>query len=145
MIALGVDAPLRVLLLAVGVVWAMRGRHGVSVVVIGCVFATLALLLTLLSGVPAVKQFYAITYPWGMHYRLLMVSSICVALLAGCGAVVALRWLFGFIARRSGGGWLRVGRLLRVLIVTWGLLTLWGLVLSLAYPTELVLGFSAAD
>ena len=66
------------------------------------------------------------------------------ALLAGMGAVVALGWLDRRL--RSPSAWARRGRrLMRLVGLTWLVLTTWSLVLFLALPAGLVLGYSADD
>jgi hypothetical protein len=142
--SLGIDFPIRLLILAVGIVWVFRDRVGRSVAVVGLVFAGLATLTTLLNGVPAVRQFYALSFPWAMHYRLLMLSTIAQVLLAGAGGVVALSWVSRWSTRETA--WARrLGRLTRLLVVTWVVLMTWALVVYMAYPASLVLGYSDDD
>jgi len=70
--------------------------------------------------------------------------AISLALVAGAGSVVLLGWLFAWL--RGSSGWARrATRLTRLLVVFWLGLTLWGTVLLLAYPAQLVLGYTADD
>jgi hypothetical protein len=143
--ALGIDAPLRVVLIAAGVVWAFRARVGRAVLAIGLLFTLLATAFTYLSGrVEAIHQVYAALFPWGMHYRLFMIVGFCQALLAGAGAV----WLLGALGRLFGrpGFWgPRVARLSRLLAVTWVLVMLFATTVFMQYPTGLVLGYGPDD
>jgi hypothetical protein len=142
--ALGIDLPLRVILLAVGIWWSIRQRVGRTVVAVGIVFASIAVALNGFTGVPLLRQIYAVTFPWGMHYRLLMVVTIAQALIAGAGGVVLLRQVSRWAQQPTAWG-RRLGRLTRLLIVTWVGLTTAGLVVELAYPASLVLGYGSDD
>lgn len=142
--ALGIDAPLRVTLLAIGVVWTFRHRTRRSLVSIGLLFAAIASTFTFLSRIPAIHQLYAVTFPWGMHYRIFMVVAIVQVLLAGCGYVVALRTIERW-ANRPTVWARRVGRATRLIVLTWlGLMT-WGMAIFLSYPAGLVLGYTNND
>jgi hypothetical protein len=142
--ALGIDLPVRVVLLVIGTIAAVRMRVGRSVVVVGGLFVAITSSFTLLGGLPVLQRVYDATFPWGMHYRIFMIVAICQALLAGMGGVVALGWLNRRL--RSPTAWARRGRrLTRLVVVTWLALTTWALVLFLAYPAGLVLGYSSDD
>jgi hypothetical protein len=142
--ALGIDLPLRVVLLLTGAVWAFRQRTGRSVVVLALVFTAITSTLTFLNGSAIVRQIYALTFPWGMHYRIFMLVTIAQVLLAGAGGVVSLRWLNRFSSRPRP--WpRRLGRVTRLLVVTWVILMTWAMTLFLSYPARLVLGYSADD
>jgi uncharacterized protein DUF6541 len=142
--ALGIDLPVRVALLAIGAVAAFRLRLGRTVVVVAAVFVAITSSFTLLGSIPLLQRVYDATFPWGMHYRMFMIVAICQALLAGMGAVVALGWLGRRL--RGASAWARRGRrLMRLVGVAWLVLTTWSLVLFLAYPAGLVLGYSADD
>jgi hypothetical protein len=142
--ALGIDLPVRLVLVGIGSVWAFRQRTGRSVLVLALVFTSLASALTFLNGVALLQQIYALTYPWGMHYRLFMLVTIAQVLLAGCGGVVFLRWVLAHASRPSA--WARrMGRLTRLLVVTWVILMTWASVVFVAYPARLVLGYSSDD
>ena len=143
--ALGVDLPLRVGLLAIGAVWAIRHRSGRSVLIVGLLFSLLASAFTFLSvNVGPVHQVYAITFPWGMHYRLFMLVAIAQVLLAGAGAVVLLHGVGSWAAGRGATRRL-AGRLARVLVLAWfGVMTL-AMTAFMVYPTGLVLGYGPDD
>jgi hypothetical protein len=142
--ALGIDLPVRVVLLVIGTIAAVRMRVGRSVVVVGGLFVAITSSFTLLGGLPVLQRVYDATFPWGMHYRIFMIVAICQALLAGMGGVVALGWLNRRL--RSPTAWARRGRrLTRLVVVTWLALTTWALVLFVAYPAGLVLGYSSDD
>jgi hypothetical protein len=142
--ALGIDLPLRLLLLGIGTVWAFRHCTGRSVVVLALAFTAITSALTFLNGIAVVRQIYALTFPWGMHYRMFMLVTIAQVLLSGAGGVVLLRWVF-VLALRPGAWARRLGRVTRLLIVTWVLLTTWATILFVAYPARLVLGYSSDD
>jgi len=142
--ALGTDLPIRLVLGAIGVWWVFRTSTGRSVVVIGLIFTGLGLVLNLPNGLSAVHQVYALTFPWGMGYRLLMIMALAQALLAGAGGVVALTWLAGRARRPSAGG-RRLGRVTRLGVGAWLGLTVWSTVLLLGYPAGKVLGYTADD
>ena len=139
--ALGVDLPLRVGLLCIGVGWVFFRSRGRGVVVVAVLFTLVTSAFTLLSGrIDLVRQVYAFTFPWGMHYRIFMMVALCQVLLAGAGAVVLVRW---FDARFSK---VRIARRLpRVLVPAWLALAGIGMAGFLAYPTGLVLGYGPDD
>lgn len=142
--SLGVDLPIRLMAVAIGVVWALRAGIGRSVVVVGALFGLLAAIFNLPNGVPAIHQLYALTFPWAMAYRLLMLVAIAQALLAGAGCVVALGWL-AHRAKRPTAWARRLGRTTRLVVVTWVFLTTWAAALFLAVPAQVVLGYSTDD
>jgi hypothetical protein len=150
--ALGIDLPIRLALVAVGFWWAFRRRTGRSLVAVGLVFLGVTLVFTGLNTLLTVRQVYAATFPWGMHYRMLMLVAIAQALLSAAG-FIALRRL---ILERLGAwpAWTaapqptwarRVRRLGRMLVLTWGVLSLAALTYALTIPTRLVDGYSAED
>jgi hypothetical protein len=142
--SLGVDSPIRVVLFLLGSVFAVRRGSGRSVLVLGLVFFCLAVALTWLSSVPLVRQAYAITYPWGMHYRLLMIFTIAQALLAGAGGVWLLSGVWRWTSRP--GAWARrLRRISQLLVVAWGILATWALVIFVGFPVGRVLGYSSAE
>ncbi|MGI9145097.1 MAG: DUF6541 family protein [Chloroflexota bacterium] len=142
--ALGIDLPVRVLLLAIGVAWSVRARVGRTVAAVGIVFGALAVALNGLPGVAPLREVYALTFPWGMHYRLLMLVAIAQALLAGAGGVA----LISAVNRRTAQptAWARrIRRVTRILVVTWLGLTTLSLALFTAYPARQALGFTSED
>jgi Family of unknown function (DUF6541) len=142
--ALGIDLPLRLLLLGIGTVWAFRHCTGRSVVVLALLFTAITSALTFLNGITVLRQIYALTFPWGMHYRMFMLVTIGQVLLAAAGGVVFLRWVFAFASRPSA--WARrLGRLTRLSVVTWVILMTWATAVFLVYPARLVLGYTADD
>jgi hypothetical protein len=142
--SLGIDLPLRLTLLGVGIGWSIRKRVGRSVVVVGIAFAGIAVALNGFADVALLRQIYSITFPWGMHYRLLMLVTIAQVLLAGAGGVVLLTQVTQW-AKRPNPWARRLGRVTRILVVTWlGLMT-WGLAVFMRYPASQVLGYSADD
>jgi hypothetical protein len=142
--SLGIDLPIRLILLAVGIGWSFRERVGRTVVAVGIAFAGIAVALNAFSGVPVLAQIYAITFPWGMHYRLLMLVTVAQVLLAGAGGVVLVGRLNHWARRPTAWG-RRLGRLIRLLVLTWVGLTTFGLTEFMASPARAVLGYSADD
>jgi hypothetical protein len=144
--ALGVDLPVRVLLLALGLVWAVRQPGGRALVATGGVFVGLAVASSFLNGLPIFRQIYAVTYPWGLPFRLLMFATIPITLVAAGGSVwLASAWsaavgrIQGPVIRR------RAQRLGRLLVVTWLLLATAALVSFLSIPRGLLSSFSNDD
>jgi hypothetical protein len=143
--ALGIDLPVRVALLAVGLAWAVRARTGRSVAVIGLAFLLVSTSFSLLSGhVPILLQAYAVTFPWGMHYRVFMVVALAVAVVSGAGAIVALQRINQWTSR-PGAAARRLNRLSRLLVVSWVLVTTWAAIVFLEYPASLVIGYTSDD
>jgi hypothetical protein len=142
--ALGIDLPLRIVLLSIGVTWTVRQRAGRSVLVLALVFTAITSALTFLNGLAIVRQIYALTFPWGMHYRMFMLVTIAQVLLAGAGGVMLLRWVTGFASRPTALA-RRLGRLTWLLVVTWVILMTWASVVFVSYPAGLVLGYSSDD
>jgi hypothetical protein len=146
--ALGVDLPIRAALVLAGAAWAVRHGIGRSVIAVGALFAALAAIFSLLIGLPAVRELYALVFPWAMHYRLLMLVALAQALLAGAGVVSAAaavdRWL-----RRQTHWPLRARRLVRrggrLLAITWLVLATWSMLLIVAYPASVVVGYTDDD
>jgi hypothetical protein len=87
--ALGVDLPIRVVLVVLGAFWAFQQRLGRAVVAVTLVFFGLAIVASTLNGVQLVRQVYSATWPWSLPYRHMTFASITLALLAGGGAVLA--------------------------------------------------------
>ncbi|MBV9895634.1 MAG: hypothetical protein JO020_15835, partial [Chloroflexi bacterium] len=100
--ALGVDFPVRIVLVVLGVVWAARCRAGLTVLAITGVFVGLAVVATYLNGVPVVRSVFAATYPWSLPYRHLTFASIGLALIGGYGCVLLMRLWVGARARLRG-------------------------------------------
>jgi hypothetical protein len=143
--ALGIDLPVRIALLAVGLAWTLRARTGRSVAVVGLAFFLVSACFTFLSGhVPVVMHAYAVTFPWGMHYRVFMVVALAVAVLSGAGAIVALQRITQW-TNRPGAGARRLARLTRLIVATWVILMTWAAIVFLEYPANLVIGYGPDD
>jgi hypothetical protein len=99
LLTLGLDMPTRLLVLGAGMWWAMRMRRGRVVLVVGAIFLALAVLSSFFNNLAAVRAVYNATYPWGMHYRLLMIVAVCIALLSGAGMVALAEGWTSFTAR----------------------------------------------
>ncbi len=84
-----IDAPVRLLLLVMGVWYAGRARLGWSVPAIALLFSALAVLLTY-TEIPIIGRLFAATYPWGQRDRLIMLATPAYALVAGAGLLQAL-------------------------------------------------------
>jgi len=136
--ALGMDAPLRIILLGAGAWWVMRRGVGRSTLAIGGMFFGLALLFGFGNDSPLVRQVYAVTYPWGLMYRLLMVCSVAAALLGAAGGVALTRHLRGRVGARLA----RAGR---VGLGFWVVLSTWALAVFVAIPVPSVSSFGPDD
>jgi hypothetical protein len=143
--ALGVDLPVRIGLLALGVVWALRQRTGRVLVAVVAIFVALAVIATFLNGVPLVRTVFAATYPWSLPFRHITLASVPLALLAGGGCVCALGLWSSLLGRLTGATLRRLERLGRLLVVTWLVLATWALVTFLAIPRARVASFSDDD
>jgi hypothetical protein len=161
--ALGIDLPVRVVLIALGVGLAIRsgfrrrasdssepevvGSTAASTALAVCVaFCGLAVVSSFLSGVPLVAQLFSITYPWSLPFRLLMFATIPLLVLAAGGCLVAFRLWASALARVSN----RVARRLsmrmgRLLVITWALLCSVLMVSFLSVPATMLSSFSPVD
>jgi hypothetical protein len=146
--SLGMDVPIRLILLAIGAFWAVRQWPGRVVVGVAVLFLLIGLTFTLLNSVPIVRTVYSASFPWGMSYRTLIMVVVGQALLAGAGVVV----LGGAIRSRwkaqSDGRVSTVRRLAarmgRLLVITWLLLT-WAALLYTLSITRVVVGYTEDD
>ena len=143
--SLGIDLPLRLILLAVGIGWSIRKRVGRTVVAVGIVFAGIAVALNAFTERAVVAADLR---------RHLSVGDALSAPDAGdhragaagwggrCGAAQGQvnRW-----AKRPTAWGRRLGRITRILVVTWVGLMTWGLAVYMAYPASMVLGYGADD
>jgi hypothetical protein len=144
--ALGVDLPVRVVVLAIGVVWAWRQRGGRAIVATGGVFFALACSSSFLIGLPGFRQVYAATYPWSLPFRLLMFATIPITLIAAGGSVsLASGWARVVSRVKSADMRRRAQRLGRLLTVTWLLLAVAALTLFLSIPPRTLSSFSNDD
>jgi uncharacterized protein DUF6541 len=144
--ALGVDFPVHIVLLVLGIVWAVRWRVGLTVVAVTFIFVALAVIATLFNGVPIVRSVFAATYPWSLPYRHLTFAALGFALLGGAGGVLLIdiwaRLRSHFRAVRMP----RVlGRLGRLLVVTWVLVSTGLLTLLLSIEAGGDVSFTADD
>jgi hypothetical protein len=144
--ALGVDLPIRVVLVVLGTIWAFRQGMARGMVAVTAVFFVLAVASTFLNGIPLVHQFFAATYPWSVPYRFFTFAAVPLAVIGGGGCVWLVTtwgsWLGrvrGAIARR------RLGRVARVLVVTWVLLSTWALIAFLSISAEVETSFTNDD
>src|SRR5205814_1428883 len=64
-----------------------------------------------------VQRVYALTYPWGYQYRLLMLDAILASLIGGVGLIRVSRWL-GKAHGAAQRGWRRTA--FRAVLVTSG-------------------------
>jgi hypothetical protein len=106
-----IDAPLRLVLLSVGIAASLRMRTGRVLVVIGLLFLGLALAFQ--AQLPALQPMYAATFPWGENFRLLLLTSICAGLLSGLGLVE----LTGWVRRLRHRGARRIGVVLAIVSI----------------------------
>jgi hypothetical protein len=144
--ALGVDFPLRGVLLALGLVFAFRLRTGGALVAVTAVFVAMAVIATLFNSVPLVRTVFAATYPWSLPYRHLTFASIGLAMIAGAGWVLAGRWWAGWLGRvRGEAAQRRLTRIGRILAVTWLALSCWALIVLLGIEAGGDVSFTADD
>jgi hypothetical protein len=142
--SLGIDLPVRLGLLLVGMACAFRQRVARSLVVVGFLFAAIACIFTFFSSVPLIRQVYASVFPWGMHYRLFMVVAVVQVLLAGAGGMVMVRWL-GRRASTPGLAARLLRTTMRVLVPSWLALAIVSMTVFMMYPTGQVLGYTTDD
>jgi hypothetical protein len=144
--ALGVDFPVRIVLVALGIAWALRCRAGLTALAITLVFVLLAVVATLFNGVPLVRSVFAATYPWSLPYRHLTIASVGLALIGGYGCLLLMRLWSRLLSRvravRPRRLTLRLGRLL---VVTWLLLATWALTVFLGIEAGGDVSFTADD
>src|SRR5438128_1963373 len=143
--ALGVDLPVRVVLLVAGAIWAFRQRTGRALVAASAVFAALAVVSSFLNFLPPVRFVYAATFPWSLPCRQMAFASVPLALLAGGGAIGLGGAWSGLLARLRGATRRRTQRVGRLLVASWLLLTTWALTAFLAIPRESTASFSDDD
>jgi uncharacterized protein DUF6541 len=144
--ALGVDFPIRIVLVGLGLVWAVRCSAGLTVVAITSVFVGLAVVATFLNGVPLVRSVFAATYPWSLPYRHLTFASVGFGLIGGYGCLLLMRLWTSLRSRFRGVRAQRLTlRLGRLLVVTWLLLATWALGVFLAIEAGGDVSFTADD
>lgn len=143
--ALGVDLPVRIILLVAGVVWAFQQRAARVLVAVGGVFVTLALVSSYLNFLPPVRFVYAATFPWSLPFRQMMFASVPLALLGGGGCVLVGRVWSSGVGRLRGASRRRLERMGRLLIAAWLLLTTWAVIVFVSIPRATVASFSDDD
>jgi hypothetical protein len=144
--ALGVDLPIRVALVALGLVWALRSRVGLTVVATTLIFIGLATIASLFNGVPLVRTIFAATYPWSLPWRHLTFASVGLALIGGAGGVWLIQGWGSFRARLPGVRPKRLAfRLGRLLVITWVIVSTCLLTLLLSIEAGGDVSFTADD
>jgi hypothetical protein len=144
--AIGVDLPVRLPLVILGVGWALWRRTGRIVVALAVAFIGLAVIATFFSTLPAVRQVYATTYPWSLPYRQLTFAVVPLTLLAGVGAVRVMRGWSALRERARGVATRRrLERTGRLLVVAWLLVATTALTNFLLIPRRLLSSFGADD
>jgi hypothetical protein len=161
--ALGIDVPVRLVLIALGAVLAMRMRfardrsrsnrladdastYALSAVAVCLVFYGLALVSSFLNGVPLVAQVFSITFPWSLPYRLVTFATVPLLLLAAGGCLVAFRLWSSALARvRNRVAHRLTMRMGRLLVVAWALVCCSLMISFVSVPAKLLPSFSAAD
>jgi hypothetical protein len=161
--ALGIDLPLRVVLIALGVGLAIRsafsrqsldssGPEGVgstsalAALAVGLVFCGLAVVSSFLNGVPLVAQVFSITYPWSLPSRLMLFATVPMLLLASGGCVVAFRlWSSALSRVRDRLAHRLAMRMGRLLVITWAVLSCVLMISFLSVPATLLPSFSSGD
>jgi hypothetical protein len=143
--ALGVDLPVRLILIAAGVIWALKHRTGRILMAVATAFVVLAVVSSFLTDQAVVRTVYAVTYPWSLPFRHMTVAAVPLALLGG-GGCVALSALWRRASSRLRGGVARrATRLARLLVITWLVLGTWAASAFLAVPRGLLASFSPDD
>jgi hypothetical protein len=144
--AMGIDLPVRVVLVGIGLIWAVRSRIGLTLVAVTAIFVGLAVVATFLNGVPLVRTVFAATYPWSLPYRHLTFASIGLALIGGAGCVWLIRRWPAVYARIPGVRPRRlVLRMSRLLVITWLILSTFLLTYFLSIEAGGDLSFNADD
>jgi hypothetical protein len=143
--ALGVDLPLRLVLIGAGVSWAFRRRTGRILVAVSVVFVALAIVSSFLNGMGVVRTVYAATYPWSLPFRHMTVAAVPLAVLGGGGCVLMARTWQRAVGGLRGATQRRAARLGRLLVVTWLVLGTWAVAAFLAVPRGLLVSFSQDD
>lgn len=141
--ALGTDLPIRLVLVGIGVHWTIV-RQRFSVPVVALIFLALTATFSFGAGSGILRALYAETFPWAMHYRLLMLVALAQALLAGAGGACVWRAVSALQSRPSRV-WVHVLRASRVLFAAWLVVTVWGTAVLVRYSTDLVLGYAPDD
>jgi hypothetical protein len=143
---MGVDLPVRVVLVALGLVWAVRARVGLTVVAVTAIFVGLAVAATFLNGLPLVRTVFAATFPWSLPYRHLTFASIGLALIGGAGCVLLSRQWSALRARIPGVRPRRLAfRMGRLLVLTWLILSTFLLSFLLSIEAGGDVSFTADD
>jgi hypothetical protein len=144
--ALGVDFPIRCLLVVLGLAYAFRLHVGRAMVAITSVFVAMAVITTLFNSVPVVRTVFAATYPWSLPYRHLTFASIGLAMLAGAGFVfVGSRWSTWLVRVRGEMARRRLSRIGRLLVVTWLVLSCWAIIVLLGIEADRVGSMTGDD
>jgi hypothetical protein len=144
--ALGVDFPIRVVLVVLGLAFAFRAGVGRALIVVTGVCVALAIIATFFNGVPLVRGLFAATYPWSLPYRQLTFASIGVAMIAGGGCVLAVgAWSRVMDRVRGEAAHRRVSRVGRLLVVTWLGLSCWALIVLLGIEASSDVSFTSDD
>ena len=144
--ALGVDFPIRAVLVVAGTVWLVRRSTGRTLVAVALVFFGLAVAASLFQSVPLVRQVYAATYPWSLPFRHLTFASLPLALVAGAGWVaVSSRWGRWIAGVRGVNLQRRLARAGRLLVIAWLLVAAWALTFFVAISPPTKSSYSARD
>ena len=144
--ALGVDLPVRVVLVALGFIWGFRRPGGRGVVAVTLAFVGMAVVASFFNGVPLVRDVFAATYPWSLPYRHLTFAVVTLSLLAGGGAILASDAWGRFLERmRSVAAHRRFERLGRLLVITWLGLSTWALIAFLSIESGADVSYSKDD
>jgi hypothetical protein len=162
--ALGIDLPVRLVLIALGVAMAIRmglarrasvsdglvvdasNASGLTAVAVCAVFFALAVASSFLNGIPFVAQLFSITYPWSLPFRLVMFATIPLLVLAAGGCVVVVRLWSSCLSRVHNSVAQRLAmRTGRLLVITWALLSFWVMAQFLSVPAAMLSSFSPAD
>jgi hypothetical protein len=89
---LGVDLPVRALLLPAGVWWIYQTRTGTAFVAIAAVFFGLALAFSFVHHA-LLRWVFALVFPWGQEFRLMFVVAVALVLVEGAGIRAVSGWV----------------------------------------------------
>ncbi|GAC1314732.1 MAG: hypothetical protein NVSMB2_04690 [Chloroflexota bacterium] len=144
--ALGIDLPIRLVLLCMGIWTVVRQRRGLSAGGVLLVFVLVSLAATFLVSIPLVQAIYAVTYPWAVPYRPLTFASVPAAVIAGLGGVACARFVQRGIARINDARALRLAtRAVRVSVAAWLLVALGSTVAFVRIPVQRVNSYAPDD
>ena len=138
------DLPCRLALLGLGACVALRRPMGTAVVTLVALFVVLVAMFRYVD-VPLVKEVFAVTLPWGVDGRLLMIVPVLTAPLSGLAAVATADYLRMRSARAHADRWRRAGRRLLTLGIAVAVASVFLVAEKFSLQTGGVVTYSAND